>query len=93
MKRFRVLLSETFRRQLLELEPKLAGRIKAHLRGLEDNPFRSRPRADIKKLTGSFDPELWRLRIGDIRAIYTVAENDVKVTQLVKRSQGYGWLE
>lgn len=93
MEKFRVLLSETFRRQLLELDPGLAGRVKRHLRELEKNPFRPRPKADIKKLVGSFDPELWRLRVGGLRIIYTVAENDVKVTQLMKRSRGYEWLD
>jgi mRNA interferase RelE/StbE len=48
-------------------------RIKLALRNLENDPFRNRPKADIKKLEGTKGREsLYRLRIGDYRAVYAV---------------------
>ncbi|NOR38127.1 MAG: type II toxin-antitoxin system RelE/ParE family toxin [Candidatus Thorarchaeota archaeon] len=67
-------------------------RIKEALRNLEQDPFQSRSRADIRKLSFPLDPPLFRLRIGNYRAIYFVVKREVKVTEIIHRSKGYNWL-
>lgn len=93
MKKYRVLLSQTAVSQLQMLEVKQAKRIKEALQNLQDNPFHRRSGADIKKLITPDEPPLFRLRIGDYRAIYFVLEGEVKVTEIIHRSKGYKWLE
>lgn len=93
MSKFEVLLSETAVSQLDLLDAKQVQRIKDSLRNLRENPFRSRSDADIKKLVSVDDPPLFRMRIGDYRAIYFVDGEEVKVTQIIHRSKGYKWLE
>jgi mRNA interferase RelE/StbE len=75
------------------LESKQADRIKGSLQKLKEDPFVSCSGADIKKLVSVDDPPLFRLRIGDYRAIYFVDGKEMKVTQIIHRSKGYKWLE
>lgn len=92
MKQYKVLLSQTANRQLLGLGNEEIKNIKTHLLNLSENPYRKRPGADIKKLEGSFNPELWRLRVGKYRAVYTITDHQVKVTEIIHRGKGYSWL-
>ena len=92
MTRYRVLLSATAVSQLSLLDEKHALRIKNALQNLESNPFQSRSGADIRRLKVSTDPPLFRLRIGDYRAIYFVIEKEIRVTEIIHRSKGYKWL-
>ncbi len=65
-------------------------RIKLALGNLENDPFRSRSTADIKNLEGTKGREnLYRLRIGDYRAVYAVEGNTVWVTEIFLRRKGY----
>jgi len=91
--KFRILLSQTAISQLSLLSTKQKKRIKDALLKLEDSPFSKRARMDIKKLVTPDDPPLFRLRIGDYRAIFFVLENEVRVTEIIHRSKGYKWLE
>ena len=93
MTKYRVLLSQTVISQLSLLNPKQMKRVKDALANLEDEPFRRRSGSDIKKLVTPDEPPLYRLRIGDYRAIYFVADHEVKVTEIIHRSKGYRWLE
>ena len=93
MTKYRVLLSRTAVAQLGLLDIKQKNRIKSNLEQLEDDPFRRRSGADIKKLITRDEPPLYRLRIGDYRAIYFVLDHDVRVTEIIHRSKGYKWLE
>ena len=93
MERYKVLLSGTALRFLRRLDSKTIERIKKGLLALEENPFHGRPKADIKQLQGSFDPVLYRIRIGEYRAIYAVSGSEVSVTEIMKRSRGYEWLD
>lgn len=68
-------------------------RMKKSLRKLEEDPFKSRNGADIKKLRGARDPVLHRLRVGAYRVIYAVTEKEVKITEIVHRRKGYSFLE
>lgn len=60
----------------------------ASMKNLEEDPFRSRPKADIAKLEGTHPPK-YRLRIGDYRVIYAVEGDAVKVIEVFVRGRGY----
>jgi mRNA-degrading endonuclease RelE of RelBE toxin-antitoxin system len=90
--RYKVLLSETARRQLREVPQTTRHRIKAALGELEEDPFRPRAKADIKKLRG-IDRVYYRQRIGDHRAIYVVDGHRVLVAKILPRSKAYSWLD
>jgi mRNA interferase RelE/StbE len=86
--RFRVTLSETAARQLRKLPAETRTRIAKGLRVLEEDPFRARPKADIRVIEGT-DPRKYRIRIGDYRAIYAVVQREVKVIEIFIRGRGY----
>jgi len=85
---FRILLSETSVRQLRKLPPDVRKRIALGLRALEEDPFRARPKADIRILEGT-DPRKYRIRVGDYRAVYSVVGMEVKVIEVFTRGRGY----
>lgn len=89
MKTFNLLISETARRQLYELDSSISSKIKTSVKELSINPFLNRPKADIKKLKGSRNPDFYRLRVGDFRVIYTISNNDVKITEILRRDKAY----
>ena len=86
--RFRITLSETAVRQLRKLTKGDRDRIARGLRVLEDDPFRARPKADIRVLEGT-EPRKHRIRIGEYRAVYAVAGSDVKIVEVFTRGRGY----
>ena len=92
MRKYRVFLSETARRQLRDLPVKTQMRIKKALTELEGDPFRPRPKADIKRLKGP-DRAYFRQRIGDHRVIYVVEGYQVLVAKILLRSKAYEWLD
>jgi len=63
-------------------------RIARALRVLEEDPFRARPKADIRVLEGT-EPRKYRLRIGDYRAVYAVLGSEVKIVDVFTRGRGY----
>ncbi len=85
---FRVTLSETAVRQLRKLPKGERVRIARALRVLEENPFRTRPRADIRVLEGT-EPQKYRLRVGDYRAVYAVVGSEVRIVEVFTRGRGY----
>lgn len=89
MTKYEVLLSKTAVRQLHRLPGDADRRIKAKLRTLEEDPRRPRPGADIRLLSGSDDPPLYRLRVGDYRILFFVLTSEVRVTEILHRSQAY----
>jgi len=92
MKNWRVLISESARKDFYTLDDSLQKRVKAALESLKLNPFASRSGADIKRIQGSKNPYFYRLRVGGYRLIYTVDEMEVKVTRIMLRKKGYEWL-
>ncbi len=92
MTRYEVLLSETARRQLKDFPVNLQERVKVALTELRADPYRPRPKADIKKLKGP-KRDYYRLRIGNYRVIYVVEGNDVLVAKILPRSSAYDWIE
>lgn len=93
MSKYRVFLSQTTVSQLSLLDEKQKERVKDALASLEYDPFRKRSGSDIKKLVTPDEPPLFRLRIGNYRAIYFVIDNEVRITEIIHRSKGYKWLE
>ena len=85
---FRVTLSETAVRQLRRISQKDRVRLARGLRVLEEDPFRPRPKADIRPIEGT-EPRKYRLRIGEYRAVYSVVKDDVKVIEVFVRGRGY----
>jgi len=74
---------------LAGMNPKIRSRIIRALRTLQKNPFQRRSGADIIRLKGTRGrQDLFRLRIGDHRAIYAVEDNVVYVTDLFRRGKG-----
>ena len=68
MKHYKVVLSKRAEKDLQKLPASVVEKIIPVIVSLEDNP---RP-AGCKKLKGYSD--LWRLRIGDYRAIYSIED-------------------
>ncbi len=85
---YRVTLSETAVRQLRKLEKADRDRIVRGLKVLEEDPFRPRPKADIRLLEGT-EPKKYRLRIGEYRAVYAVVGSEVRVIEVFARGRGY----
>lgn len=75
------------------LDDATQNRIKSALRNLEVDPHKSRSKTDIKKLKGTKGlQDLYRLRIGKYRVIYSIEEKTVWITEIVNREKGYRWL-
>ncbi|MDI3540104.1 MAG: mRNA interferase RelE/StbE [Methanolobus sp.] len=70
-----------------DLETK--NRLVEGLRKLENDPLGN----DIKKLKGTKGrQDLYRLRIGDYRAIFAIEDDMVYVLEIITREHGYKWL-
>ena len=85
---FRVTLSETAARQLRKLPSEQRNRIVRGLRVLEEDPFRPRPKADLRPIEGT-NPRKYRIRIGEYRAVYAVVRRGAKVLEVFTRGRGY----
>jgi mRNA interferase RelE/StbE len=88
---FIVMLSPDARKYLDGLDKKRAGNIRKHLKELEKDPFKPRAACDIDIVAGSGRPPMYRLRMGEFRAVYFVEEQAIYVTDLFpkKRDSAY----
>jgi len=87
-----VLLSRTTLREFERLPRDAGRRIRAELAVLAGGPIHPRAGADIRLLWGQDDPSLYRLR-GEYRVLYFVLEKEVRVTEILHRSQAYRGLD
>jgi len=88
--RYQMKLHHTVAKTLSRMNPQERSRIVRGLRVLETNPYESRTGADIIRLRGIKGMEdLFRIRIGDYRAVYAVQGRTVYVTDLFHRGRGY----
>ncbi len=85
---YRVMLSETAVRQLRRLPSRDQRRIAQALKVLVEDPFRPRPKADVRVLEGT-EPRKYRLGIGEYRAVYAVVSHEVRVIEVFVRGRGY----
>jgi len=76
-----------------ELDLRLRERLRIRLEELEVDPFRPRPKADIKNCGKHHGVIFYRLRVGDLRAVYVVERDEVKVTDIFRRGRGYRWID
>jgi mRNA interferase RelE/StbE len=81
-RRFRIELAPAAQRQLRRLPPGDAAAVRGPILGLADDP---RPPTS-SKLSGT---ELWRVRVGQLRVIYTIEEASalVVVLRVARRSE------
>ena len=64
------------------------------LRALADDPLGKARLLDVKELDlRRREPPLYRLRVGDWRAVYFVRGRDVLVVRIFHRGEGYRWLD
>lgn len=89
---YTVLVSRTFQRDFQQLPTDLQKQIRNSLKEIQNDPYTSRSRCDIKQLKDT-KPKKYRLRVGEYRIIYLIEKNEVKVVTLLKREVGYGRLE
>jgi len=84
---FDVRLSKKAAKKLKQLDDNTRERIKDKLKNFANEPFSH----DVKKLIGSQDPPLYRLRVGDYRIIFWIDWNKqtIFVEQVIHRSEGY----
>jgi mRNA-degrading endonuclease RelE of RelBE toxin-antitoxin system len=89
---YEVLLSRTARRHMADLPPEIQERVKEKLRELKNSPYKAGPKMDIKKLKG---PKrfYYRIRIGDLRAIYVIDGNRVLIAKILPRDKAYDWID
>jgi mRNA interferase RelE/StbE len=93
--RRRVRLDAAFAAPVLgRMPPQPKRRLKEALRLLGQDPTGRTVGLDVKELDASDAlPRLFRLRVGDWRAVFTMEGNDLIVTRIFHRRDGYGWLE
>ena len=78
---------------LKKLDSDTSKRIKSALKALGDDPYNNKSKCDIKKLKGTKGRHnLYRLRIGNYRAIYSIENNTIWITEIIPREKGYKWL-
>lgn len=84
---FKVVLSRRADRTLEQFNAETAQRIIAALENLQQNPFVGK---DIKKLRGTLAGK-YRLRVGSVRVVYSVLEEEgiVRVDELGHRGSIY----
>ena len=87
----RVLLSKGATKEYGKLQKARRRQVKTALERLSRPE--SRYRLDVKRLMGVGGREnLFRLRVGDYRIIFSEEEKSIKVTQIIHRGKGYSWL-
>lgn len=88
--RWEVRIHEAVKKELLDLSEDDFERVDAHLEMLADDPLRPRPRMDILKLKDIEDGGLYRLRIGEHRALYAAIYAHRRVDVLVIEDREVG---
>ena len=90
-KKYEVLLNPKAADELRKLPPETAERIKRGLGLLKENPTKARSGVDVRYLAGTSDPKLYRLRVGEYRAIFWVDEkkHEVLIEKVAPRRKAY----
>ncbi|MCX6666307.1 MAG: type II toxin-antitoxin system RelE/ParE family toxin [Euryarchaeota archaeon] len=84
-----VRVSKKFQQKFHQFPDKIQNQIRNALNELQEDPYTSRPKCDVKELKDTH-PKKHRLRIGEYRVIYFVEKNTVKIIDLIKRERGMG---
>lgn len=91
MKTYDVLLNPKAVRELKSLPVEMQKRFKEGLDKLSRWPKRSESGKDVAKISGTSEPDLYRLNIGGYRAIYWLDEDkkEVLVEKIAPRKKAY----
>ena len=90
---FSLKLHERAVKSFKQLDSQTQKRLKKRLNELRADPFTKKHSTDIKKLKGIRGrQDLFRLRVGDYRIIYTIEDKTIFVTSIFHREKGYDWL-
>lgn len=84
-KTYTLVPSKTFLKDLKKLPPDFRGKAEKALLELKKDPYSGR---DIKKLTNVKFGQ-WRLRIGDYRLLYDIADDKIKLRVIRHRKEVY----
>lgn len=83
-----VLIHESADKFLGNLDKKKQQTIKSDLKKLSEDPYSKQ--LDTKKLKGrASKPDVFRLRVGEYRVIYSIHEGKIMITEIMKREKGY----
>jgi len=85
---FEIIVSKTFQKHFHLLTQDDQKRIRQGLPVLAEDPFTPRSGADIKSLQQTV-PKKYRLRIGELRIIYSIRDEKVLIIEVFRRGQGY----
>ncbi len=85
---FEIMVSKTFEKQFHSLSEDDQKRIRQGLPVLAEDPFTPRSGADIKSLQQTL-PKKYRLRIGELRIIYSIRNETILIIEVFRRGQGY----
>ncbi len=85
---FEIIVSKTFQKQFHSLSQDDQKRIRQGLPILAEDPFTPRSGADIKSLQQTV-PKKYRLRIGEVRIIYSIRDEKILIIEVFRRRQGY----
>ena len=85
---FEIIVSKTFQKQFHSLSQDDQKRIRQGLPVLAEDPFTPRSGADIKSLQQTV-PKKYRLRIGELRIIYSIRDKKIQIIEVFRRGQGY----
>jgi mRNA interferase RelE/StbE len=85
---FEIMVSKTFQKQFHLLSQDDQKRIRQGLPVLAEDPFTPRSGADIKSLQQTL-PKKYRLRIGEVRIIYSISDEKILIIEVFRRGQGY----
>ncbi len=88
--KYTVLIDERLEKDLNDIPDNIVERLLTVLDEFEKNPFRPRPKFDVKPLKG-LPGNTYRLRLGDYRVLYSVDKENrkVRITTIRHRSSVY----
>jgi len=85
---FEIIVSKTFQKQFHSLSQDDQKCVFQGLPVLAEDPFTPRSGADIKFLLPTV-PKKYRLRIGELRIIYSIRDEKILVIEVFRRGKGY----
>lgn len=86
---FALQLSRTAQKTLDKLPHNTAKKIVTHLKEIQIDPYRPRPKADIVPVAGK---KTYRLRIGKVRIEYEVCGNAIEVSKIFQKKRKTDYL-
>ncbi len=87
---FEVIIDKRVYKDLDKAPKHISEKFLESLDEFEIDPIHARPKFDVKQLKG-FPKDLFRLRIGDYRVLFSVnkEKNEVRITTIVPRKSAY----